>query len=138
LEHAKFTKKADVFAAGIIFLELIALTSPNTLFEVLWPRILEIPLPPALKDILRKSLAEAPQKRTGSFSELLRILRSNEENVVGELIDDEDFSIDVSPVEGNYVASVLASDASRSVRRIMSRKDVTSVLAVDDSRSIRQ
>jgi hypothetical protein len=117
LPHAKFTKKADVFPAGIIFLELIALASPNTLYEVLWPRILEIPLPQALKEILRKSLAEAPQKRTGSFAELLLILRSNEEEVVGELINDEDFSIDISPVEGNYVASVLASDASRSVQR---------------------
>jgi serine/threonine protein kinase len=116
LPHAKFTKKADVFAAGVIFLELIALASPNTLYDVLWPRILEIPLPPALKEILRKSLAEAPQKRTGSFDELLLILRSNEEVVVGELFDDADFSIDVSPVEGNYVASVLASNASRSVQ----------------------
>jgi serine/threonine protein kinase len=117
LEHAKFTKKADVFAAGIIFLELISLSSPNTLFEVLWPRVLEIPLPLALKEILRKSLAEAPQKRTGSFAELLLILRSNEEQVVGELINDADFSIDVSPGIGNYVASVLAVDDSRSVRQ---------------------
>jgi serine/threonine protein kinase len=117
LEHAKFTKKADVFAAGIIFLELISLSSPSTLFEVLWPRVLEIPLPPALKDILPKSLAEAPQKRTGSFAELLLILRSNEEQVVGELINDSDFSIDVSPGDWNYVASVLAVDDSRSVQR---------------------
>jgi serine/threonine protein kinase len=117
LEHAKFTKKADVFAAGIIFLELIALASPSTLYEVLWPRVLNIPLPPALKEILSKSLAEAPRKRTGSFAELLLILRSNEEQVVGELINDADFSIDVSPGDGSYVASVLAVDDSRSVQR---------------------
>jgi hypothetical protein len=120
LEHAKFTKKADVFAAGIIFLELISLSSPSTLFEVLWPRVLEIPLPPALKKILCKSLAEvaeAPQKRTGSFAELLLILKSNEEQVVGELINDSDFSIDVSPGDGSYVASVLAVDDIRSVQR---------------------
>jgi hypothetical protein len=66
--------------------------------------------------MLRKSLTEAPEKRAGSFDKLLMILRSNEEEVVGELINDDDFSIDVSPEEGNYVASVLASDASRSVR----------------------
>jgi serine/threonine protein kinase len=117
LQHAKLTKKADVFAAGIIFLELIALAPPSTLFEVLWPRVLEIPLPSAFKEILRKSLAEAPQKRTGSFAELLRILRSNEEEVVSELINDADFSIDVSPGVGNYVASVLAADNSRSVHQ---------------------
>jgi serine/threonine protein kinase len=119
LKHAKFTKKADVFAAGIIFLELIALSSPNKLYKVLWPRIInEIPLPEPLKEILRKSLAEAPEKRTGSFGELLLILRSHEEEVVGELVNDEDFSIDVSPGVGHYVASVLAgTDESRSVRR---------------------
>jgi serine/threonine protein kinase len=118
LPHAKFTKKADVFAAGIIFLELIALASPSTLYEVLWPRVLEIPLPPALKEILRKSLAEEAEKRTGSFDELLLVLRSNEEEVVGVLVNDEDFSIDVSPGAGHYVASELAAtDESRSVRR---------------------
>jgi serine/threonine protein kinase len=118
LEHAKFTKKADVFAAGIIFLELISLSSPSTLFEVLWPRILEIPLPPALKEILRKSLVGAPQKRTGSFAELLLILRSNEEEVAGELIDNADFSIDVSPGADHFVASVLAVDDSRNVQSV--------------------
>jgi serine/threonine protein kinase len=128
LPHAKFTKKADVFAAGIIFLELIALASPNTLYEVLWPRILEIPLPPALKKILRKSLAEVPEKRTGSFAELLLILRSNEEVVVGELFDDADFSIDVSPVEGNYVASVLASGCKQKRTTLIIKLQFFSIL----------
>jgi serine/threonine protein kinase len=114
LPRAKFSKKADVFAAGIIFLELIALCSPNKLYGILWPRIiLEVPLPPALKEILSKSLAESPETRTGSFAELLLILRSNEEQVVCELINDADFSIDVSPGVGNYVASVLAVDDSK-------------------------
>jgi hypothetical protein len=97
---------------------LISLSSPNTIFEVLWPRVLEIPLPPSLKKILRKSLAEAPEKRTGSFNDLLLILRSNEEEVVGELVNDEDFSIDKSPGVGHHVASVFAgTDESRSVRQ---------------------
>jgi serine/threonine protein kinase len=118
LPRAKFSKKADVFAAGIIFLELIALCSPNKLYGVLWPRIIqEIPLPPPLKEILSKSLAESPETRTGSFAELLMILRSSQDKVVGELINDADFSIDVSPGVGNYVASALATDDSRSVRR---------------------
>jgi hypothetical protein len=38
------------------------------------------------------------------------ILKSNEEEVVAELINDEDFSIGVSPGEGHYVASVLGTD----------------------------
>jgi serine/threonine protein kinase len=116
LPHAKFTKKADVFAAGIIFLELFALSSPNNLYKVLWPRIiLEIPLPPALKEILSKSLAETPETRTGSFDELFLILRSNSVTIIGELINDADFSIDVSPGVKPYLATVLTADVSRSV-----------------------
>jgi hypothetical protein len=95
LPHAKFTKKADVFAAGVIFLELIALSSPSTLYEVLWPRVLEVPLPPALKEILSKSLAEELEARTGSFDELLMTLRSDDGMIIGELSDEEDLSFDI-------------------------------------------
>jgi hypothetical protein len=66
-----------------------------------------------LKEILSKSLAEASETRTGSFDELSLILRSSQDKVVGELINDADFSIDVSPGVGNYVASVLAVDDSK-------------------------
>jgi serine/threonine protein kinase len=96
LPHAKFSKKADVFAAGIIFLELISLSSPSKLYTVLWPRVLEVPLPQALKKILSKSLAEELEARTGSFDELLMILRSDEGKVIGELSDEEDLSFDIS------------------------------------------
>jgi serine/threonine protein kinase len=114
LPHAKFSKKADVFAAGIIFLELISLSPPNTLYQVLWPRIVkEVPLPQGLKEILTKSLAESPERRTGSFDELLLMLRRSEETAVAGLMEDDDFSIDVAPEEGNYVASLLAVDESK-------------------------
>jgi serine/threonine protein kinase len=116
LPHAKFSKKADVFAAGIIFLELISLSPPNILYQVLWPRIIhEIPLPQELKEILSKSLAEAPETRTGSFDELLLRLRRSKEKVVLELINDEGFSIDVSFREGHYVASVLAGESEKMI-----------------------
>jgi serine/threonine protein kinase len=109
LPRAKFSKKADVFAAGIIFLELISLSPPGMLYKVLWPRIIhEVPLPPELKEILSKSLSKKPETRTGSFDELLLLLRSDEERVVAGLIHDTDFSIDVSPGEGQYVATALA------------------------------
>jgi serine/threonine protein kinase len=105
LPHAKFSKKADVFAAGIIFLELISLCPPNTLYQDLWPRIIEVvPLPSVLIEILSKSLAESPKTRTGSFEELLLLLRISEEKAVVELINDADFSIDVSP-GGKYVSN---------------------------------
>jgi serine/threonine protein kinase len=96
LPLAKFSKKADVFAAGIIFLELISLSSPSKLYTVLWPRVLEVPLPQALKEILSKSLAKELEARTGSFDELLMILRSDDGKVIGELSDEEDLSFDIS------------------------------------------
>jgi hypothetical protein len=107
LEHAKFTKKADVFAAGIIFLELIALSSPNTLYKDLWPSVLQMALPPAMKKILNMSLAAEPESRTGSFDELLSILRSDEGKVIGELRNDADLSIDVSTRVEIHVNSAL-------------------------------
>jgi hypothetical protein len=108
LPRAKFTKKADVFAAGVIFLELISLSSPNTLYQAIWPRIIQesVPLPQALKEILIRSLAGAPEARTGSFDELLMLLRSSEEKVVSEMIDVVDFSIDVSAPAGSGFPSV--------------------------------
>jgi hypothetical protein len=103
LPRAKFSKKADVFAAGIIFLELISLSPPNTLYQVLYPRIVHDSLLPAeLKDILSKSLAEAIKARTGSFDELLFQLRSSQEKVVAEMINDAEFTMDAAP--GNSVA----------------------------------
>jgi serine/threonine protein kinase len=98
LQNAKFTKKADVFAAGIIFLELITLSSPKTLYNDLWPRVLQMALPPAMKKILSMSLAAEPESRTGSFNELLSILRSDEGKVIGELRNDADLAMDVSTI----------------------------------------
>jgi hypothetical protein len=76
------------------------------LYQDLWPRILtEIPLPQELNEILSKSL-ESTETRTGSFEELLLMLRSNEEKVVAGLINDTDFSIDVSVLTGTILPSM--------------------------------
>jgi serine/threonine protein kinase len=110
LQLAKFSKKADVFAAGIIFLELITLSSPSTLYKDMWPHILHISLPPALKEILKMSLAADPETRTGSFDELLLILRSDEGKIIGELSEDVDLSIDISSGVEVLLPSVLETD----------------------------
>jgi serine/threonine protein kinase len=107
LPHAKFSKKADVFAAGIIFLELIALSSPSKLYTVLWPSVLEVPLPPALKEILSKSLAEELEARTGSFDELLMILRSDDGKIIGELSDEKDLSFDISSMTKSATSATI-------------------------------
>jgi hypothetical protein len=64
-------------------------------------------LPAELKEILRKSLAESPETRTGSFDELLLLIRCSEEKVVAGLINDAEFSIDVSPGAGFLLMSTL-------------------------------
>lgn len=73
---AKFTKKCDVFAAGIIFLELITLKSPRLLYESMWPRILGKGLPHSLEKILAISLDADPVNRR-SFDEIYKILADN-------------------------------------------------------------
>jgi serine/threonine protein kinase len=110
LQQARFSKKADVFAAGIIFLELITLSSPSTLYKDTWPHILNISLPPTLKKILNKSLEADPETRTGSFDELLLILSSEEGKIIGELSEDVDLSIDISSGVEVLLPSVLETD----------------------------
>jgi serine/threonine protein kinase len=110
VQNAKFTKKADVFSAGIIFLELITLRSPGTLYQSLWPRILEVNLPIALKQILKMSLEAAPELRTGSFDEILQVLQSDDGKVIGELSKDEAQSFDISSGLDTYLPSSLAPE----------------------------
>lgn len=73
---ALFSKKADVFAAGIIFLELLSVKSPAGLYRSLWPSILQVDIPEALKKTLSDSLDEDPERRA-LFPELLSNLASD-------------------------------------------------------------
>jgi hypothetical protein len=125
LPHAKFSRKADVFAAGIIFLELIALCSPRTLYKVIWPRVLQISLPPALKEILQMSLVAEPEMRKGSFGEILLILGSEREKEIGELSIDVDLLIDMSPeVEICPPSAPVTDQRSRSVLFSREKSDI--------------
>jgi hypothetical protein len=117
LRNAKFSKKADVYAAGIIFLELIALQSPSSLYKFLWPKLLQLSIPSALKEVLKMSLAAAPEARTGSFDEMLTILRSEGGVTIGELSKDAELSFDISSGIEQCMPSVLATEESRSVRQ---------------------
>jgi hypothetical protein len=79
---AKFTKKADLFAAGIVFLELVTLKGPKNLFDDEWPLIKESPhCPPSLRACLASLLDEDPVRRT-SFAEMLLILRGGRADIV--------------------------------------------------------
>lgn len=69
----KFYKKSDVFSAGIVYLEIISLRSPENLFKELWPRILGKGLASPLEQVLSGSLAMNTRERK-SFDELFATL----------------------------------------------------------------
>jgi serine/threonine protein kinase len=82
--NAKFSRRADVFAAGIIFLELLTLQKPNTLWDDLFPGILKVKLPAVLLTCFSNSLDPDPEKRM-QFKGLLLLLRSQDGMAIGEL-----------------------------------------------------
>jgi hypothetical protein len=82
-KNAKFSRRADVFAAGVVFLELLTLQKPNTLWDDLYPGILKVKLPAALLKCLSSSLDPDPGKRI-QFEDLLIVLRSQGGIEIGE------------------------------------------------------
>jgi serine/threonine protein kinase len=83
LRRCKFTKKCDVFAAGVVFLELLTLERPTELFEECWPKIAEEKLLPyKMKLALEKCLNDDPAKR-GSFAEVKQVLLNGEAEIRG-------------------------------------------------------
>jgi serine/threonine protein kinase len=83
-KNAKFSRRADVFAAGVIFLELLTLQKPNTLWDDLYPGIFKVKLPAALLKCFSNSLDPDPVKRM-QFKDLLVLLTSQDGMAIGEL-----------------------------------------------------
>jgi serine/threonine protein kinase len=81
---AKFSRRADVFAAGVVFLELLTLQKPNSLYDDLYPGILKIKLPAVLLKCFSVTLNPDPAKRI-QFTELLEILRSQDGKEMREM-----------------------------------------------------
>jgi serine/threonine protein kinase len=81
---AKFSRRADVFAAGVVFLEILTLQKPNTLWDDLYPGILKVKLPAVLLKCFSKSLDSDHTKRM-QFKDLLVLLRSKDGTAIGEL-----------------------------------------------------
>jgi hypothetical protein len=68
----------------VIFLELLTLQKPNTLWDDLYPGILDVKLPAALLKCLSSSLDPDPRKRI-QFKDFLVLLRSQDGLSIGEL-----------------------------------------------------
>jgi hypothetical protein len=92
-KNAKFSRRADVFAAGVVFLELLTLQKPNTLWDDLYPGILDVKLPAVLLKCLSSSLDPDPGKRM-QFKDLLVLLRSQDGISIGELVLGSKFTFD--------------------------------------------
>jgi hypothetical protein len=72
-----------VFAAGVVFLELLTLERPTELFDDCWPKIAEEKnLPYQMKLALAQSLDDDPSKRT-SFAEIKVVLLGVEVEMSG-------------------------------------------------------
>jgi serine/threonine protein kinase len=77
----KFTKRADLFAAGIVFLEVITLKGPKDLYEEYFPMIL---LDEAVNGVLRACLAvmlEADPAKRSCFTAVRALLQDGKEEI---------------------------------------------------------
>jgi serine/threonine protein kinase len=82
LRKAKFSRKADVFASGILFLEMLTLDKPNELYDEWWPKILDMKLPKVLLECIEGSLNEDPTNRI-HFDALVILISSGRGSIVG-------------------------------------------------------
>lgn len=90
--NAKFTKKCDVYAAGIVFMELITLRKPSALYQnQVWKLMIGKGLPNALETLLEKTLAQDPKERQ-LFKELLKLLQDNE-SIISNIHDSSTLEI---------------------------------------------
>jgi hypothetical protein len=71
-----------------VFLELISLLPPNSLYHDLWPKILDLKMPRALALSLLGSLHEDQEKRN-TFEELFLLLSSAEGSEIADQDNEE-------------------------------------------------
>lgn len=82
----EYTKKCDMFSAGVVFLEITLMRLPDDLYLEVWPQILKHDLPSKFPDkflfldslqrALKSCLDDKPANRTG-FAELFELLSEN-------------------------------------------------------------
>lgn len=77
----KFTKRADLFAAGIVFLEVITLKGPKDLYEKYYPMILkDVNVDSSIRSCLAQMLDADPANRS-SFTAVRGVLHEGKEDV---------------------------------------------------------
>jgi serine/threonine protein kinase len=77
----RFTKRADLFAAGIVFLELITLKRPKDLYEDYFPAMLEYSnVDGAIRSCLSQMLDADPAKRS-NFTTIRGLLQEGKASI---------------------------------------------------------
>jgi serine/threonine protein kinase len=109
---AKFSRKADVFASGVIFLELLTMQGPKELSSNWWPRILGFKLPPVLLKCLEASLTEDPADRK-YFEELQLLLSTGRDSILklGNYVLREETVGIISDGDSSYYDSKIYSES---------------------------
>jgi hypothetical protein len=97
LRKAKFSRKADVFASGVLFLEMLTLDKPNELYDEWWPRILDVKLPKVLLKCIEGSLDENPANRI-HFDALVILISSGR----GSIVEMKDFVLGERSVNADF------------------------------------
>lgn len=72
--EAKFTKKCDVYAAGVVFLEIVTLMPPLGLKTEFLPLIIGKGLPSSIETCLTSFLSDNPKDRP-HFAQSLKVLQ---------------------------------------------------------------
>jgi hypothetical protein len=104
-----------VFAAGVVFLELISSLPPNCLYHDLWPMILDLDMPRVLSLSLSGTLQKDPTKRN-TFDELFQLLSSEEGKKIADHVDEENAAefYDFSGKVLDYISSNSSQNFSES------------------------
>jgi hypothetical protein len=65
--EAKFTRKCDVYAAGVVFLEIVTMRPPSDLVNTFTPKIFGKGLPGCIENCVKSSLSQDPKDRRHFF-----------------------------------------------------------------------
>ena len=88
--EAKFTRKCDVYAAGVVFLEIVTLRPAVDLVSTFIPLIFGKGLPGCIEVCVKSSLSQDPKDRR-HFSDLFKELSDGRQSIIHFAKDNSKF-----------------------------------------------